>query len=119
MKNCPACSHPLTPVRLACGECGIKMEGEFRMPRLARLSKNSQELAESFILFGGNLKDLSADMDISYPTLRKRIDDMIAELSTLQKRDEEEIHVILDRIEKGEIKAEEGMRLIKEMNNEL
>jgi len=119
MRQCPACSNALNPVKLACRECRVTMEGEFRMPRLARLSKNSQELAESFILFGGNLKELSAKMEISYPTLRKRVDDMIGELSTLQKEDEEEISTILDRIENGEIKAEEGMRLIKEMNNEL
>lgn len=89
------------------------------MPRLARLSKNSQELAELFILFGGNLKELSAKMEISYPTLRKRVDDMIGELSGLQKKDALEIGTILDRIENGEIKAEEGMRLIREMNSEL
>ena len=119
MNNCPVCSNPLTPIKLSCNTCGVTMEGGFKMPRLARLSKNSQLLAESFIIFGGNLKELSAKMEISYPTLRKRVDDMIGELSRIRKKDEEEISTILERIETGEIRAEEGMRLIKEMNNEL
>lgn len=119
MNNCPVCENMLKPVRLACDKCGITMEGNFRMTRLARLTRNEQKLAEAFILSGGNLKDLSSQLDVSYPTLRKKIDDLMAALSDLQKQDESEISKILDAVEAKEIEAEEGIRLIKEMGNEI
>ncbi len=118
MNNCPVCKNGLLPVKLACCSCGLSMEGEFKVSRLARLRGEHQKLAEAFILSGGNLKEMASGMNISYPTLRKRIDDMIDALAHLRNKDEKEIQIILDRIEKGEIRAEEGMRLIKEMSNE-
>lgn len=119
MKYCPVCSNTLKPVKLGCDKCGLTMEGDFRMPRLARLSGSYQQLAESFLLSGGNLKDLASQLDVSYPTLRKRLDNLIYSLKKLQEEDEYEINRILDLVENKKLEAEEGMRLIKEIGNEL
>jgi len=118
MKECPGCQKPLSPVRLKCGSCEIAVDGEFKMSRLARLPSEHQSLAEDFIMSGGSMKDLSVSMDISYPTLRKRVDEMMRALSTLRDEDDSTTSDILNRIEIGEITAEKGMRLIKEMGYE-
>ena len=119
MNNCPVCKNMLKPVRLTCDKCSITIEGNFRMTRLARLTSESQQLAEDFIMSGGNLKDLASQLDVSYPTLRKRIDELMSALSDLKEQDENEINEILDAVEGGKLNAEEGIRLIKEMGNEV
>jgi hypothetical protein len=76
------------------------------------------KLAEAFLLCGGNLKALAEELDLSYPTLRKHIDAMMESLSRLKAEDEQAINTILADIEAGKRNAEEGLRLIREMNGE-
>lgn len=105
--------------RAVCRRCNIHFEGAFQLPRLARLSSDNHKLAEELVLSGGNLKELTIKLDVSYPTLRKRVDSLIEELGRLRTGDESRTESILKDIEAGHTSADEGLRLIKEMNGEL
>ncbi len=117
MKTCPSCDTGLVSTQLSCPACHLRVEGQFTPPRLARLKPLSQALAEEFILASGNLKELGARLEISYPTVRRRIDELVRELNSLREADEKRIETIMRRIERKEITPEEGTRLIKEINN--
>jgi hypothetical protein len=119
MKLCLHCSEPLRPVRLACPGCGLAYEGPMRAARLARLSAGSADLAEKLILAGGNLTALAGEIGVSHPTVRKRVDGLIAELTALQDHDKAEAERILEDVEEGRTRAEEAARLIGEMNGSL
>jgi len=118
MKHCLACQSSLTPTKLKCHECGVVYEGMFYFPRLMRLSADNMKLAEAFLLCGGNLKELSEQLGLSYPTLRKHVDAMIKDLAALREQDQHTIESILDDIDKGKLKSEKGLRLIREINGE-
>ncbi len=119
MINCPVCQYKLTLARLKCNGCGVALEGNFNLPRLARLSPEYIALAEQMILCGGNLKDLATEVGVSYPTLRRRVDDLIENLKSIKNADDKVISSILEGIEKGAISAEEGVRKIKEVKSEI
>ncbi len=119
MKQCFHCSEPLRPVRLACPGCGLAYEGPMRAARLSRLSADSAELAEKLILAGGNLTALAGEIGVSHPTVRKRVDGLIAELTALQDHDKAEAVRILEDVEQGRTRPEEAARLIGEMNGSL
>lgn len=119
MINCPVCQHRLTLARLKCNGCGVALEGNFNLPRLARLSPEYIALAEQMILCGGNLKDLAVEVGVSYPTLRKRVDDLIVSLKDMKGSDDKKISAILEGIENGAVTAEEGIRKIKEVQSEI
>ena len=119
MIDCPVCKTKLEAAHLHCRGCNLKVEGHFRFPRLMRLKDEHIRLAEAFVLSGGNLKALAQELDISYPTLRKRIDEMVEALRVLRAEDDEAALAILKEIEGGKLSAEEGTRRIKEMNGEL
>ena len=87
-------------------------------PRLARLSPEQQRFAEQFLLSGGNFKTLSEQLDVSYPTLRKRVDSLISDLKRVIGQDQTMISVLLDQVEAGTLKAEEAARLIRELNGD-
>lgn len=118
MHRCFTCKNQMTVQKLHCTACDVSHEGDFKTPRLTRLSAHNRRLAEAFLLTGGNLKDLAEKIGVSYPTLRRQVDEMIDELSRLQNEDEQETTRILDAIEKGEMPPEKGMRFIKEINGE-
>lgn len=118
MRSCPICGSRLEVIKCACGGCQLEFSGKFQLPRLARLGTAYQNLAEKFLLTGGNLKELAQMEGITYPTLRKQIDTLITELQGLQEEDNRMISVLLDKVERGEIPAETAERLIKEINGD-
>lgn len=119
MIECAICKNKLSITHMDCTSCGLKMEGEFLLPRLARLSMPHRILAEQMLLSGGNLKDLATIIGISYPTLRRKIDELIEALKQLKQDDDLVIATILTKIEQGSIKPEEGIRKIKEIQGEI
>jgi hypothetical protein len=86
------------------------------MPRLARLSGEHMKLAETFLLSGGNFKQLAEQMQLSYPTLRRKVDEVIEALRTIGEEDAKRAEDILAKIEQGKMNPQEGLRLIREMN---
>jgi hypothetical protein len=119
MKQCLHCSEPLRPVRLECPGCSLSYEGPMRAPRLSRLSTESADLAEKLILAGGNLTALAGQIGVSHPTVRKRVDLLIAELTALRESDKAEAGRILEDVEQGRVRPEEAARLIGELNGSL
>lgn len=119
MVTCPVCRRTVQMERAVCRHCNVGFEGAFELPRLARLSAGHLRLAEELVLSGGNLKELAGRLEVSYPTLRKRMDSLIDELNGLKADDESRAESILEDIESGRVPAEEGLRRIKEINGEL
>ena len=116
MIQCANCSNALEITRAACRACGLGYEGRFHLSRLARLEPGHQHLAEQIVLTAGNLKEVAGALDISYPTLRKRLDGLIRALKDLRAGDAARTRSLLDAVEAGRMSAEEAARLIKEMS---
>jgi hypothetical protein len=116
MLTCSVCHGALQVRELACPACDLRLSGEFQFPRLLRLSPKNLALAEAWIVAGGNLKELAQSLGVSYPTVRKRVDDLIQELEKLRAEDERRVDEILHGIEAGTIPAAKGTRMIKELN---
>ncbi|HUF10802.1 MAG TPA: DUF2089 family protein [Rhodothermales bacterium] len=115
MNTCLKCDGPLEPIRLACERCGIEISGRFETSRLTRLSGEHQDLAERILLSGGNLKEVAEAVGVSYPTLRKRVDELIAALEALRKSDQRRADAFLEAVENGNMRPEEAARRIGEM----
>jgi hypothetical protein len=77
------------------------VEGAFRWPRLARLSREDQHLVELLILSSGSLKAVAKALGISYPTVRRRLDALIARLEAEVEADEEFRRDLLEEVERG------------------
>jgi hypothetical protein len=104
--------------RLTCNACGLSFEGTFYMSRLARLEPEQQQLVEQLVLAAGNLKDVAIAVEVSYPTLRKRLDTLILALRTLRDRDDAQTAEFLDAVEAGDMPAETAARLIRELHGQ-
>jgi hypothetical protein len=116
MHHCSICGHLVALQKVSCPSCRVAFEGDLRLPRLARLDSAEQQLAEQFLLSGGNLKELAVALGTSYPTLRKRLDALTQTLQRLRHDDQTEADRMLDGVETGQRRAEEAARLIREMS---
>ena len=113
--RCPYCSGALHVTRLGCEDCGLGLEGAFATPRLARLSAEDQRFVELFVLASGSLKRMAEVLEVSYPTVRSRLDKLIARLKEAQVRDEERKRRTLEDIEAGRIAPKKGLRMIENL----
>lgn len=133
--TCPVCSGELAVTRLRCGGCGTTIEGEFGVGRFARLTRDQLQMLESFLRSRGNLRDMERELDISYPTVRVRVEALVRALG-FGPRDEpdtaapaagpaavtaavtaDEIQAgrrdILERLSRHELSAEEAAEAIR------
>ncbi len=77
---CPSCDQPLQVSQLKCDSCETLISGKFDLPILARLSVEEQEFILQFFLSSGSIKEMARLADISYPTMRNKMDDLIEKI---------------------------------------
>lgn len=125
--TCPVCDGDLAVTRLRCGTCGTTIEGEFRVGRYARLTREQTQVLESFLRSRGNLRDMERELGISYPTVRARVEALVRALgfgprdeaepaSTAQPAAEDVAATrrdILERLANHELSAEEAAEAIR------
>jgi len=86
LSNCPICGGELELVKLKCISCDLTLEGKLPTSRLASLSSDQQEFVEVFLLARGNIKEVERELGISYPTVRKKLEEVIQTLGVLLQR---------------------------------
>ena len=78
--NCPSCQSQLKVRSLKCENCQTEVLGLYELPALARLSPDDQQFILQFVKCSGSLKDMAKYMNLSYPTVRNLLDDIIERL---------------------------------------
>lgn len=97
--------------RVKIKDTDIRIEGSFELPPLAKLIMEDQVFAAAFIKSHGSIKAMEKLFGISYPTVKNRLNRIAGQLDFINV----DINVaadasdILDRLEKGEITAEQAM----------
>lgn len=81
---CPSCGGVLSVKSLHCAECETAVSGEFEVHPLLRLTAEEQQFVTAFIRCSGSLKQMAADMGLSYPTVRNILDDIISKLQNYE-----------------------------------
>jgi len=111
----------LAVTRLQCGTCETALEGRFRLGRFQRLSADQLAFLEVFVKNRGIIKDVEAELGISYPTVRARLDEALRAMGfatgddaprprQAQAQAREERRRILEELRERRISAEEAAR---------
>ena len=115
LHNCPVCQQPLHATRLHCPACNTTIEGDFQAERLLSLTAEQKNFVYSFLRNRGNIREMEKELGISYPTVRARLDQVIAALgiepapaSGKPTRKE-----ILEMLSRGELTQEQAMEMMK------
>lgn len=81
--HCPSCHAQLKVRSLACERCGTEVSGLYELPVFARLSAEDQDFVLRFVRCSGSLKEMARQLNLSYPTVRNRLDEMIVRLEAM------------------------------------
>lgn len=80
LSKCPICGGELKVTKLECNNCNSKIEGEFKLSKFNYLSDEQLKFALVFLKNAGNIKAVEKELDISYPTVKKNLDELIEAL---------------------------------------
>jgi len=125
LSTCPVCKHDLNVVKLHCDHCDTTIEGDFTLSKFNYLETEKLYFIEVFIKNRGNIKMIEKELNISYPTVKKMLDDVIVGLGYSLEPFEDEVIVkepttpkvskssILEKIEKGELTVADAIDIFK------
>jgi hypothetical protein len=102
----------VTEVRM---DTGISVQGEFELPPLARLRYEDQVFLSEFVRSHGSIKDLQNAFGISYPTVKNRLNRIVAQLSLVEVASSPSSvgEDVLGLLERGEISADEAAERLR------
>lgn len=112
--ECPVTGAPLEVTRLECPTSGVVIEGRFEPNEFALLPKDHLDFLRLFVKVRGNLKEVERVLGLSYPTIRSRFEGLLKELDYEASASlEDEQADIIDRLERGEISAEDATKRLQ------
>ena len=122
-RQCPVCGDRLAVVRLQCGQCGTGIDGHFAQGRFGNLTEQQWHFVETFIACKGKIKDVEVALDISYPTVVSRLNDVVRALGYEAGDDgaevrraaalEEKRREALEKLANNEISPKDALRLLE------
>ncbi|MDO5726079.1 MAG: DUF2089 domain-containing protein [Tissierellia bacterium] len=115
--NCPVCERALVITSYKCPKCHTKIEGEFHIDKFSRLSVEDKNFIEIFVRKRGSIKEIEKELGISYPTVRNKLDNVIAALGHKVEKDTSRIE-ILSLLDAGEISTEEATKMLNDLNED-
>ena len=128
LSTCPVWKHELRVEKLHCDHCHTSIEGSFTLSKFNYLETEKLYFIEVFIKNRGNIKQIEKELNISYPTVKKMLDEVIVGLGYSVSEDDDaflrnqekeepvkktEKASVLERIEKGELSVQQALELLK------
>lgn len=111
---CPVCDNKLKVKTLSCSKCDTQISGSFTLTKFNYLTVDQLKFIEVFIKNRGSIKEVEKDLGVSYPTVRKMLDDTIRTLGYVPKN---EVRVeksdVLNQVKKGDLSVDEAVELLK------
>jgi hypothetical protein len=105
---CPECKDAMVSSRMSCPRCHVSLEGDFEVPPLAQLKPEDQAFVIAFVRHHGSIKKMEELFDISYPTVKNRLNAIAASLDKSFEAPSPNLYV-LEQLARGEISVEEAL----------
>ncbi len=109
ISQCPSCGGDLQITVLHCPDCGMELRNEFALSPFDLLKKDQMDFLMIFLQQQGNMSAVQQALQISYPTAKKRLEEVLTALHLTEKNDTKEQEEVLDMsnwtIPKDSIKA--------------
>ncbi len=123
--RCPSCGSQLEITELHCPSCGTAVRGTYPLDRFAALEPEEEQFLLVFLAARGNLKEVQDRLNLSYPTVRSRLDRLLAALGLSEEGKAEErsprrpeIMELLNKLESGDMNVDAVLKSIKGEDHE-
>jgi len=120
-KKCSICNSDILVTRFYCPQCDTSVEGHFQanVGPFANLTDEQRQFILTFVSCEGRFNRMENELNLSYPTIRNRLHEVVRALGFEPGKDEEptltaeDKEKILDDLEKGKINAIQAQQLLQ------
>ena len=96
ISKCPCCNGTLNITSLQCPDCGVELRNTFEQSTFDRLDEDQMNFLLSFLRYRGNLKSLQEEIGLSYPTAKKRLEELLVTLEIAQEENNSAKQEVMD-----------------------
>ena len=82
--ECPACGTKLKITSLCCTGCGMELRNNFELSPFDSLNPEQTDFLLTFLKQRGNMSSVQSELGISYPSAKKRLDDLLMALNLVE-----------------------------------
>jgi len=110
--KCPVCETGLRVTELSCPSCKTRIVTDLQTCVFCNLGPDLLRFLRAFLKARGNIKEVERELNISYPTVRKRLEDLLTSLG-LEARSSPPRDTrleVFERLRKGEISVDDALR---------
>lgn len=80
VSKCPSCGAVLKIAVMRCTDCEMELHNDFQLSPFDLLTEEQSRFLTSFLRQRGNMSSLQNELGISYPTAKKKLDDLLTAL---------------------------------------
>jgi hypothetical protein len=120
LTRCPVCQNELVVSRLHCPSCDTVVEGRFTAGHFANLTQEQLHFIVTFVRCEGKINRMEDELNLSYPTIRNRLHEVIKALGFEPGKEEspdiitdEKRRSVLEDLDTGKISAADAMRILR------
>ncbi len=110
--RCPVCNEGMHITRLECENCHSTLEGHFALGPFQNLSSEQSQFLEVFIRCRGQNKAIQELLNISYPTVIKKLDELIVALGYELDPVAERRREVLEMLSQNKISATQAQQML-------
>ena len=115
LESCPSCGGTLEVTEMHCLACDARIQAHFRTCDFCRLNDEQSTFLRIFLTSRGNLSEVEKRLGVSYPTVRAKLDEVIAAVEA-QRHDSPPNtarQAVLEAIARGDFSAAEGLERLR------
>lgn len=111
--KCPVCGKDTIITEISCPSCKTAIRSDFDTCKFCKLNENHRYFIEIFVKNRGNIKEIEKELQVSYPTVRRLLDDAIEALGyKIDRGPKVDRGDVLEKLHNGEITSEEAFKLL-------
>ena len=110
--HCPECDKAMKLTAATCTICGLKLEGDFEVSALGRLSEEDQIFVVAFLRHHGSIRQMERILDISYPTVKNRLRAIVKQLDKTFAAPSSN-SLVLEQLARSEITVDEALERLE------
>jgi hypothetical protein len=105
----------MTVERVRMADTGVRIDGDFELPALARLAAEDQVFVAAFVRCHGSIKQMEKFFGVSYPTIKNRLNRIGAQLpfAELEPPPAPAASDLLSQLERGDLTVREVLAQLR------
>lgn len=115
--KCPSCGSKIYITEFCCEKCSTLIKGKFQLSPFDCLDDAEIEFVKIFLASGGSIKEMEKVLNISYPTVKSRLEAIVNKMgiSDYDFEAKNKKMEILEKLERNEITAQDAVKMIKNL----